>query len=147
MAGLLQEIDIETEGGVPAISDICLHFKWVLPAIQEILDEQPQLTYTASQVATACKDGEATLWISDEGFVISSAEVDVFTGDKTFLVWIAWAKKRGDNCVIKYYDFFRSYAEEAGFKHMEVRTPILELAPYLLAEGWQVDTVVYTRRI
>jgi len=141
------ELDTAIEDGAPVISDICEHFKWVLPGVQEILDDQPQLTCTADQVASACMFGEATLWVTDEGFVISTAEVDTFTGDRTFLVWMAWAKKRGDNCAKKYYKFFSEFAKADGFKQIEVRSAVAALMPKLVSEGWDIDTIVYTREL
>lgn len=131
----------------PVFTDIRLHSDWVLPAIQDILDEQPQLTFTPADVYIACEEGSAGLWIADEGFVISTGVTDEFTGNRTFLIWLAWAKKRGENCVIKYFDFFEEVAREAGFINIEVRTPVRELEPYLLNENWKLDTVVYTRAL
>lgn len=150
MVGLAErgEQGVDTEkAGEPFYADIRVNSHWVLPAVQTILDEQPQLTFTTSDVYTACEEGSAALWIAYEGFVISTGETDPFTGDRTFLVWVAWAKTRGQNCVIKYYDFFEQVARKAGFKNIEVRTPVRKLEPYLLAEGWVLDTAVYTREL
>lgn len=131
--------------GNPVFTDIRLHSEWVLPAIQEILDEQPQLTFTPADVYIACEEGSAGLWVADEGFVVTTGLTDEYTDDRTFFVWLAWAKERGQNCVIKYYEFFAEVARESGFKNIEVRTPVRSLEPYLLAEGWKLDTVIYTR--
>jgi|VirMetMinimDraft_7_1064189.scaffolds.fasta_scaffold122708_2 hypothetical protein len=131
----------------PVFSDIRTEGYWVIPAVQEILDEQPQLSFTTNDICIACKEGSAALWVAKEGFVISTGETDTFTGDRTFLVWVAWARDRRQSCVIKYYEFFADVARESGFKHIEVRTPIRKLEPYLIAEGWDIDTVVYTREL
>ena len=140
--------DVDTvQVAEPFFGDIAVHCYWVLPAVQEILDAQPQLTFTAADVYIACEEGSAALWIAEEGFVISTGETDDFTGDRTFLVWLAWAKERGQNCVIKHYDFFEEVARETGFKNIEVRTPIKKLESYLLDEGWQLDTAIYTREL
>jgi len=120
---------------------------WVKRGIEEILAEQSQLTFRAEDVYAACLNGEAQLWVAPECFVISTAEHDYFTESKTFLVWLAWVKERGQNCVIKYYPFFAQVAKENGFSNIEVRTPIAALEGYLLAEGWKKDTVVYTREL
>jgi len=131
----------------PIFADIQVHAHWVLPAIDEILKEQPQLTFTAQNVFEACEEGTAVLWVADEGFVVSSGETDPFTGDRAFLVWLAWAREIGQNCVVKHYSFFAKAAKEAGFKTIEVRTPIPKMEQYLLSEGWDKDTVIYTREL
>lgn len=142
-----QDVGTTAAAANPVFADIRTEGYWVIPAVQEILDEQPQLSFTTNDICIACKEGSATLWVAKEGFVISTGETDSFTGDRTFLVWVAWARDRGQSCVIKYYDFFAHVAREAGFKRIEVRTPIRKLEPYLIAEGWDIDTVVYTREL
>lgn len=131
----------------PLVGDIRQEWAWVKSGIDEILAEQPQLTFRAEDVYAEVVMGKAVLWVAPEGFVITSHEQDQFNGDMTFLLWLAWAKKRSQNCAIKYYDFFAQNAKEAGYKKIETRTPIQALEDYLLAEGWDKDTVVYTREL
>jgi hypothetical protein len=142
-----QDVDNTVTVVNPVFSDIRAEADWVIPAVQEILDEQPQLSFTTNDIYIACKEGSAALWVAEEGFVISTGETDTFTGDRTFLVWVAWARERRQSCVIKYYDFFADVARKSGFKRIEVRTPIKKLEPYLVIEGWVIDTVVYTREL
>jgi len=134
-------------GTDPVWADISENSYWVLPAVQEILDEQPQLKFSVEDVYNACHAGTATLWVAEEGFVVSTGETDQFTGDRTFILWLAWTMNRGQNCVFKYYDFFAKAAKEMNFKTVETRTPIRRLEPHLLAQGWTLDTVVYTREL
>ena len=131
----------------PTLAPIRNEWDWVKRGIKEILAEQPQLTFRAEDIYAACLNGEAQLWVAPEGFVITTAEHDDFTGDKTFLIWLAWAKDRGQNCAIKYIPFFSQVARSNGFKNIETRTPIVALEDYFLAEGWKKDTVVYTREL
>lgn len=142
-----QGVDVTEAEDKPAFASIRLEWDWVKRGIEEILAEQTQLTFRPEDVYAACLNGEAHLWVAPEGFVITTAEVDEFTGAKTFLVWLAWAKKRGASCVIKYYSFFAQVAKDSGFSTIEVRTPVTALEDYLLAEGWKKDTVVYTREV
>ena len=131
----------------PIPADIRVEWHWVKTGVEEILAEQPQLTYKPEDIYAAVLMQKAILWVAPEGFVISTQEQDQFNGDMTFLVWVAWAKKRGDNCAIKYYDFFASNAKEAGFKKIEVRSPITAIEKYLISEGWQKDNVIFTREL
>ena len=131
----------------PAIVPIRDYWDEVRVGIEEILAEQPQLKFRPEDVYAACLNEEAYLWIAPEGFVVSSSEVCQFTGARTFLLWLAWAKKRGDNCAFKYLPFFEEVARKHGFQNIETRTPISQLETYFLADGWTKDTVVYTREL
>jgi len=135
--------------GNPICVDIREQWDWVREGVEEILAEQPQLTYRAEDVYAACVNQKALLWVTEQfdGFVVATPETDSHTGDRTFLVWIAWTKVRGQNCVIKHYDFFADIARENGHKHIEVRTPITAMEPYLLSQGWSKETVIYTRSL
>ena len=118
---------------------------WVKEGVEEILAEQSQLTFRPEDVYAACLNEEAHLWVAPEGFVITTGERDQFTGQRTFLLWLAWTKKRGQNCAVKYYPFFEHVARENGFQKIETRTPVSALEEYFVADGWTKDTVVYTR--
>ena len=120
---------------------------WVAPAVEEILADNPQLTYTAADVYLACAQGQATLWTTDEGMVVTTGETDIFTGKRTMLVWLAWSKKRGTNIAAKHQDFFIEQAKQGGFVKLEIRSAVPELKEYILAQGWQLHTIVYTRDI
>jgi hypothetical protein len=120
---------------------------WVVPAIDEILSETPQLTFTAADVFLACAQNQATLWTTDEGLVVTTGETDIFTGKRTMLIWLAWAKERGNNLVDEHQEFFREQAKLGGFSKLEVRSAVPELKDYILSQGWQLDTIVYTRDV
>ena len=142
-----QGVDATATEDKPTFAQVREEWVWVKRGIEEILAEQPQLTFRPEDVYAACLNGEAHLWVAPEGFVITTAEVDEFTGAKTFLLWLAWAKNRGQSCAIKYLPFFAELARENGFKNIETRTPIAALEDYFLAEGWKKDTVIYTREL
>ena len=131
----------------PLLANVRQEWDWVKRGIEEIIAEQPQLTFRPEDVYAAVLNGEALLWVAPEGFVITTEQSDEFTGAKTFFVWLAWAKERGQSCVVKYYSFFAQIAKQHGFSNIEVRTPITALEEYLLAEGWIKDTVIYTREL
>ena len=123
------------------------HWDWVRVGIEEILAEQPQLTFRPEDVYAMCLKNDAHLWVAPQGFVISTTEVDEFTGNQTFLIWLAWAKERGQNCATQYIGFFEKVARESGYKQIETRTPVSKLESYFLAEGWTKHSVIYTREL
>lgn len=141
----VQDVNVTVTEGKPTYALVREEWVWVKRGIEEILAEQPQLTFRPEDVYAACLNGEAHLWVAPEGFVITTAEVDEFTGARTFLLWLAWARKRGNNCAFKYLSFFEEVAREHGFQNIETRTPISQLETYFLADGWKKDTVIYTR--
>ena len=131
----------------PTYANVRDEWDWVKLGVEEILAEQPQLTFRAEDVYAACLNEEAHLWVAPEGFVITTAERDEFTGARTFLLWLAWTKDRGHSCATKYISFFTAVAKERGFKNIETRTPVTALERYFLADGWRKETVVYTREL
>jgi hypothetical protein len=133
-------VDIE-----PRVTDIRDAWDWVKTGVEEILAEQSQLTFRPEDVYAECLKGNAVLWTTSEGFIVSTTLVDSFNREETFLVWLAWAKKRGGNCVVKHFPFFQKKAREAGYKHIEVRSPVKAMNEYLTQQNWSIDTVVYKR--
>ena len=142
-----QEVVDTATAANPTIGSVREHWDWVKVGIEEILAEQPQLTFRPEDIYAACLNEEAHLWVAPEGFLITTAERDQFTGQRTFLLWLAWTKYRGLNCAIKYLPFFEGVAKENGFQFIETRTPIAKLEGYFLADGWTKDTVIYTRTL
>lgn len=144
----LQDEEIGTATAAdPVFGDIRKEWHWVKPGIQEILSESSSLTFRAEDVYAACISQQAVLWVAEDGFVISTSEVDPFTDERTMFLWLAWAKERGNDLVSKYNGFFEQVARDAGYKQMETRSPFLGLMPHLTERGWNVDTVVYTRKL
>ena len=142
--------DVTDMAGVvsdPIATDITCNAQWVLPAIQEILDANPMLTFTSGDVYAACESGAATLWTTEHGFVVTTGETDTFTGERTMLIWLAWAYKRGMNLVARHQDFFVALAREQGYVNIETRSAVPELQEYFLEQGWKIDTIVYTREV
>ena len=129
----------------PVAADIRHEWHWVKPGIEEILSADSDLTFLPEDVYAYCKSGAALLWVTDDGFVVTTTETDEFTGDKTFLVWLAWAKSRGSNLAVLHYEFFAGRAREVGYAQIEVRSSVPALQKYLPDNGWKIATVVYTR--
>lgn len=140
--------ETDTEAAVdPVFGDIRKEWHWVKRGIEEILSLDPQLTFRPEDVYAACVNQQAVLWVNDEGFVVSTTEVDPFNEEKTMLLWLAWAKKRGGDLVSKHGAFFEKVACEAGYSKLETRSSFMQLMPHLTERGWTIDTVVYVRNL
>ena len=137
---------MEERSDEPQLADIRDHLHWVRDGIQEILEDQKQLTFIPEDVYAACVNGEAQLWVAPEGFVITTGLKDEYARTSTLLIWIAWAEERGKDCVLKYMTFFSEEASKAGYIELEVRTPKPFTQRWLDA-GWKLDHSVYTRRV
>ena len=137
---------MEERSDEPQLADIRDHWHWVRDGIQEILTDQEQLTFIPEDVYAACVNGQAQLWVASEGFVVTTGLTDEFTGQRTMLIWIAWAEERGKDCVLKYMSFCSEQASKAGYIEVEVRTPKPFTQRWLDA-GWKLNHSVYTRRV
>lgn len=131
----------------PKVADIREEWDWVKAGVQKILDSNKHLTYRAEDVYAACVGGQAVLWTTEEGFAITTTEVDEFTNNKTLLIWIAWTKRKGGKVGIVHTDFFTDLAKEHGYATLEIRSSVESLGTYLTSNGWAIDTVVYSRRV
>lgn len=134
--------------GEPQLADIRDEWGWVRKGIEEILAEDDQLNLIPEDVFVACKTQAAHLWTTEEGFVVTTGETDMITGERTFLVWLAWAEKSGGNIAVRWFEFFENQAREAGFTRFEVRTRYPELGNYLQEKlGFSLITAQFGRRI
>ena len=139
-----REIDMASVAD-PVVSDVRQEWDWVKYGVEEILKEDRNLTFRPEDVYAAVLAEQAILWTTDQGFVVTTSELDTFNGEKTFLVWLAWARERGHNLAIVHRVFFEEAAKGAGFDKIEVRSAIPEVRDYLINTGWEIDTVVFTR--
>ncbi len=127
----------------PFIGNIREDWDYVRDGIGVILRANPSLSYRPEDVYAEVVSGQALYWKTPEGFVISTTEVDPYTGGKTFLVWLAWANEKGNKNVLRYYPFFRQVAAESGYEALEVRTNVSKMETILVNAGWVKDHVVY----
>ena len=141
----LHEQNIPSDEGEarPVLGNIREDWDYIRPCLDSLLETCPDLSFRVEDVYAEVVAEQAVYWKAPEGFVVSTTEVDQFTGKKTFLIWIACAYKRGNRNMLKYYPFFQSVAKQLGMEALEVRTPHNAIQPLLLDAGWKIDTVVY----
>ena len=130
---------------VPVLADVRHEWEFVKSGIQQILNASPVLTYRAEDVYAACVHNEAHLWTSRDGFVVTTTELDTYTGEKTFLFWIAWASRKGTALSVAHRKFFEDVARETGHTKVEVRTAVPEVAEFLKNSSWQLAENVFVR--
>lgn len=138
---------VESPLSEPVIADIRDEWDWIRPALEELREQIPSLTYRPEDVYAECLYGNALLHVAPEGFSISRVCTDEFTKERTLHFWICWAKKLGGGNVINYLPFFENVAKQLECTSLEVWTPVKELEAYLISSGWSLDTKVYTRQV
>ena len=131
----------------PVIANIRVEWDWVKTGIEEILTSQPQLTYRPEDVYAECVNGTATLFTQGRNFAITQMEVDQYSNNKTFLIWLAWTEERGLNHAARLIAFFEQIARDCGCTIIENRTPVDKLGEYFIENGWNLDTRVFTRKL
>jgi len=127
----------------PVFGDIREDWDRVRFGIGDLLQRHPHLTFRPEDVYATCVAGRAVYWKAEGGFVISTVEIDTFTEEKTFLIWLAYAWERGNDNVAKHIEFFKRVTREAGIKYLEVRTNITAMGTRLVKTGWQLDHMIY----
>jgi len=115
--------------------------------IDNIIKENSILTFRAEDVYSECVNSRAFLFTSDKGFLVLTEERDDFTGDKTLLIWLAYTYEKGDSNWIEHVDWFNTLATESGCKFIEARSQVPQMRKYAVANGWEIDTIVYRRRV
>jgi hypothetical protein len=134
--------------GEPQLADIREEWDWVKPGVEEIVRDDEFLSLIPEDVFAACKSGAAHLWVTEQGFVITTGMTDTITGERTFLVWLAWAREKRNNVAVQWFTFFEDQARKAGFTKFEVRTRYPKLGSYLQNKlGFEMVTAQYVRQI
>ena len=131
----------------PEFADIRDHWSWVKPGIEEILADSPHLSYLPEDVYAECISGKSALYVTPIGFAVVSVSVDEYSKERRLFIWLAWAKDRGEHKWLLYEDWLNLLAVDLECNRIEARSSVLELQPYALATGWDIDTVIYSREV
>ena len=135
----------------PIVANIRQEWDWVKIGIEEILDAQPQLTYRPEDVYAECINGTATLFIDEhKSFAVTTIEVDRFTGQNTFLIWLAWCSKKGlkhNSSIVMHTSFFEQVASDCKCSFLETKSPLDKLNEHFIENGWDLNTRVFTRKL
>lgn len=89
------------------------HWDRIRPGVQCVISLS-KADYRPEDVYAACVQGLAALYVDDPGFVILAPQVNVFTGRRELLVWIAWAE--GNGLIERYQPEIDDIARREGFE-------------------------------
>ena len=105
----------------PQLTDIRSCWPKIKKGIEAILEENPILTFIP--------------------------EVDTITKEKTLLIWIAYTYEQGKGNWIDHVEWFNTLALNSNCKFIEARSRVPEMREYAVANGWEIDTIVYRRHV
>ena len=81
----LVSTQVENRLSDPVITNIRDEWDWIRPALVELKEQIPSLTWRPEDVYAECLYGKAVLHVSPEGFVITKVITDQYTKDRTLL--------------------------------------------------------------
>ena len=131
----------------PEVADIRANWDQVRPGIQNILDENPKLTYVPEDVYSECVNSRATLFMSPLGFLVLTTEVDPFTHEKTLVVWLAYVYEKGKHNWLTHIEWFEQLAKALDCRFIEAQSAVNEFEEYFINNGWELDTRIYIREV
>ena len=128
----------------PRAADIREEWHWVRPAIEEILHLDPNLTYRPEDVYHSVLSGESQLWVHPNFFNVATIETDEFTGDKTFLLWLSWAKERGGANAVTFAEFYEKVATQLNCSRIETKSCQMPAVEYAVSKvGWEITEITF----
>ena len=129
-------------------SDVRLEWDWVKPQIENILSEQPYLTYRPEDVYANCINGNAILLtVGKTKFVVVETLTDNFTHTKTLNIWLAWVspEHKSQTNTALHLPFFENMARDFGCSYLECSTDKPSLGRLYTSIGWKLKTQVYIK--
>ena len=113
------------------------------PAIEELLNDNPDVDAIPEDVYAACKTGAAQLWVIPSGMFVTRFEYGDFNGEKTLDLWFAWTRARGGRVAPEVHRFLEPYAKANGCEAIEFGTRYQPLINYLCDDlGYRVSTQI-----
>jgi hypothetical protein len=132
----------------PVVANIRNEWSWVKAGIEEILHLDPNLTFRPEDVYASVLSGESVLYVHDNFFNVATIEVDMYSGQRTFLLWLMWAKERGGNNSVTYTKFFEDVARQMNCQRIEARSAQMPAVDYAVEKvGWKVKEIIFGKDI
>ena len=128
----------------PKPANIREEWHWVRDGVEEILRLDHNLTFRAEDIYASCVSGESQLWVHPNFFNVATIEVDPFTGDRTFLLWLSWAKERGGANAVTFAKFYENVARQLNCQRIETRSAQMPAVQYAVDKvGWEIKEIIF----
>ena len=128
----------------PHVANIRQEWDWVKDGLEEILSLDPNLTWRPEDIYASVLSGESHLWVHPDFFNVTTVEADHFTGDKTLLLWISWAKRRGGANAVTYAKFYEDVARQFGCQFISTKSVQMPAVEYATEKvGWEITEITF----
>ena len=131
----------------PVLTDIRSTWNTVKPSIEQILKDNPSLTFIPEDVYSECVNERAFLYTSSVGFLIFTLQLDRYTKDKTLYMWIAYTYEIGGHQWIAHEKWIEKVAKSFNCKYIEAQSNVPGFESYAIKNGWNLDTRIYRREV
>ena len=140
--------EVATELVYPRVANIREEWDWVRTGIEEILHLDKNLTFRPEDVYASVLSGESQLWVHPNFFNVATIETDEFTGDKTFLLWLSWAKERGGANAVTFASFYEDVARRYGCQRIETKSCQMPAVQYAVDKvGWEITEITFGKEL
>jgi hypothetical protein len=129
----------------PQLGDLRADWDKVEPALLELLQRAPHHTWRPIDVYAAVYSGDALYMCTRDGFVILETSTCPYTKEKALFIWVAYAYNRNQDLVGLHLRFFEGIAKKLGCTSIKTSTPIDELEPHLINNGFELSTRTFVR--
>lgn len=131
----------------PVLTDIRSTWNTVKPGLEQILKDNPNLTFLPEDVYSECVNERAFLFTSPKGFLVLTIEIDRYTKHKTLYMWIAYTYNTGEHQWIAHQDWINGVAKQLDCVFIEAQSNVSSFEEYAIQNGWTLDTRIYRRNV
>lgn len=131
----------------PVATDVREVWDTVRVGIEEILSQNPQLTYRPEDVYSELVADRAVLFMSPLGWGVLTIDVDKFTNDRSLLIWLAYTYKTGGHNWMDHESWLMNIAAGENCKFIEARSAVPQMEQYATQRGWVIDTRIYRKEV
>lgn len=136
--------EVANELVLPKPANIRQEWYWVLQGIEEILHLDKNLTFRPEDVYASCLSGESQLWVHPDFFNVVTIETDEFTGERTFLLWLSWAKERGGANAVTFASFYEDVARQCNCQRIATKSCQMPAVQYAVDQvGWEISEITF----
>jgi hypothetical protein len=128
----------------PRVANIREEWDWVKLGLEEIQQLDPNVSWRPEDIYASVLSGESLLWVHPDFFNISIVETDEFTGHKTFMLWISWAKRRGGANAVTYAKFYEDVARHLNCQRISTKSVQMPAVEYAVDKvGWEITEITF----
>ena len=123
----------------PVLASIREEWHWVRPALEEILEDIPEVGMIPEDVYEECRSGSAQFWKVGKGMLVTKFDRNSYNGEKVLGLWFAWSGDKGSGIGTRAHEFLEPFARANECTAIEFSTHYQPLIDYLCSDlGYRV---------